>query len=152
MFARLLRSWVIFVERAVAVALAVLAAIAFGVVMVNGVADVVRAHMLSEQDVNDLLERFLTVFVVIELFRIAVAYSRGQNVVLTVMEAALVAVVRKVVTFEIKDDFLAKSIALSALLVAVSIAWFLLRGIPSRAEKGQTSPGVSGEPPAPQQS
>lgn len=68
----------------------------------------------------------LEVFILVELFRIALAYMNHENVIPTVMEAALVAVARKIVIFEPKGDVLEFSLALSALLLTVSVSWYLL--------------------------
>lgn len=68
----------------------------------------------------------LEVFILVELFRIAIAYMNHDNVVPTVLEAALVAVARKIVILEPKGDMLTYSLSLAILLFAVAISWFLL--------------------------
>jgi len=69
----------------------------------------------------------LEVFIVIELFRIALAYMNHRNVIPTVLEAALVAVARKFVVFEPKEGYLETALGLAALLLAIAISWWLLR-------------------------
>jgi len=66
------------------------------------------------------------VFIVIELIRIAIAYMQHENVIGTVLEAGLVAVVRKLVIFESGPDMLDDALALAILILAVGVTWFLL--------------------------
>jgi uncharacterized membrane protein (DUF373 family) len=74
-----------------------------------------------------IISTALEVFIVIELFRIALAYMNHRNVIPTVLEAALVAVARKFVVFEPKDAFLESALGLSALLLAIAVSWWLLK-------------------------
>jgi uncharacterized membrane protein (DUF373 family) len=75
---------------------------------------------------NLIIGTILEIFILIELFRIAVAYMRRKHVVPVVLEAALVAVARKFVVFEGGNEYLAKALGLSALLLAVAISWWML--------------------------
>ena len=75
---------------------------------------------------NRLIGSVLEVFIIVELFRIAVAYTKHQNVIPTVLEAALVAVARKFVVFEGAPNYLNYALGLAALLVAVAVSWYLL--------------------------
>jgi len=75
---------------------------------------------------NRLIGSVLEVFIIVELFRIAVAYTKHQNVIPTVLEAALVAVARKFVVFEGAPNYLQYTLGLAALLLAVAVAWYLL--------------------------
>lgn len=70
----------------------------------------------------------LEVFILVELFRIALAYMNHKNVVPTVLEAALVAVARKFVMFETASgsESLMSAGALALLLFTVALAWYLL--------------------------
>lgn len=82
-----------------------------------------------------LLDGTLLVFVIAELFKIALAYIRHEDVIPTVMEAALVAVARKVVVLDAHEpptDLLMRAGSLGLLLLALGVAWFLL----SRANPG----------------
>ena len=81
---------------------------------------------LPPEEFNLIIGTVLEVFIVVELFRIAVAYMRHQNVIPTVLEAALVAVARKFVVFEGSDDYLQYAVGLAALILAVALSWFLL--------------------------
>ncbi len=90
-----------------------------------------------------VIDATLTIFVVIELFKIAVAYMRHEDVVPTVMEAALVAVARKLVVFDTHipaTEMLLRASALTLLLVGVAGAWFVIaRRSRGRAEAEPTS-------------
>lgn len=116
--------------------LAVEVAVAIGLVVmaVGAVIELVLQlyHMaiggiaLQPEEFNLIIGTVLEVFIVVELFRIAVAYMRHQNVIPTVLEAALVAVARKFVVFEGSDDYLQYAVGLASLIVAVAVSWFLL--------------------------
>jgi uncharacterized membrane protein (DUF373 family) len=99
---------------------------------------------LSPQGINGyttILDGTLLVFVIAELFKIALAYIRHEGVIPTVMEAALVAVARKVVVLDAHATpslFLMRAGALGLLLLALSVSWYLL----SRA-----NPEFAREPP-----
>lgn len=82
---------------------------------------------LPRADFNRVIGIVLEVFIIVELFRIAVAYMRHQNVIPTVLEAALVAVARKFVVFEGADNYLQHAVGMGALLLAVAVAWYLLQ-------------------------
>jgi uncharacterized membrane protein (DUF373 family) len=105
------------------VALAVMTLIALFYELVhvstNGVA-------LVTAEFNQIIGTVLEVFILVELFRIAVAYMRHEHVIPTVLEAALVAVARKYVVLEPGRDFLQLALGLSALLLAVAITWWLI--------------------------
>jgi uncharacterized membrane protein (DUF373 family) len=81
---------------------------------------------LPADEFTQLIGTVLEVFIIVELFRIAVAYMRHQNVIPTVLEAALVAIARQFVVFEGPTDYLQHAIGLALLLIAVAIGWFLL--------------------------
>jgi uncharacterized membrane protein (DUF373 family) len=81
---------------------------------------------LTSVEFNLIIGTILEIFILLELFRIAVAYMRRKHVVPVVLEAALVAVARKFVVFEGGGEYLAKALGLSALLLAVAISWWML--------------------------
>jgi uncharacterized membrane protein (DUF373 family) len=81
---------------------------------------------LPPSQFNVIIGSVLEVFIIVELFRIAVAYMKHQNVIPTVLEAALVAVARKFVVFEGASSYLQYAVGLSALLLAVALSWYLL--------------------------
>jgi uncharacterized membrane protein (DUF373 family) len=74
--------------------------------------------------VHAALDRILLFFIVVELFRIAIAYIQHQDVMHTVIEAGLVAVVRKIVLFNFADYGLQGAAAYSVLLIVLVIAFF----------------------------
>lgn len=73
-----------------------------------------------------LISRVLEVFIVIELFRVALAYITHRNVIPIVFEAALVALARKLIVFEPAGDVLASSLGLAVLLLALGVSWWLV--------------------------
>lgn len=118
---------IVHIEGAVVVLLTVLAVL--GVVdIVIKMLEILRAEgFVSPEGITRTIDTVLVVFVVIELIRIALAYMRHEDVVGTVLEAGLVAVVRKLVIFEGGSGVLAKASALSLLILAVGVTWYLLR-------------------------
>lgn len=85
-----------------------------------------RVGLLTGPKILHLVDTVLVVFVVLELFSIGFAYMQRRNVIPVVMEAGLVAVVRKLVAFEPGADALPKALALAVLIVAVGVTWYLL--------------------------
>lgn len=75
---------------------------------------------------NGIIGTILEIFILLELFRIAIAYMRHRHVVPVVLEAALVAVARKFVVFEGGTQYLQTAAGLAALLVAVALSWWML--------------------------
>jgi uncharacterized membrane protein (DUF373 family) len=76
-----------------------------------------------------VLDVALMIFIIVELFRIAIAYLRHEDVIPTVLEAGLVAIARKLVTFDTHlagADVLMKAAGLAVLLLAVGLTWYLL--------------------------
>ena len=124
---KLLDRVVLYIEGTVTVLLVVLAAL--GVVdIVIKMLEVTHADgFMTPDGITRTIDTVLVVFIVIELIRIAMAYMNHQDVVGTVLEAGLVAVVRKLVIFESGPDILPKALALSALILAVGVTWYLLR-------------------------
>ncbi len=118
---------VVYIEGAVTALLVVLAAL--GVVdIVIKMLEVTRADgFMTPEGITRTIDTVLVVFIVIELIRIALAYMQHKNVIGTVLEAGLVAVVRKLVIFESTDHMLEKAVALAVLILAVGITWYLLR-------------------------
>lgn len=85
----------------------------------------VAGVQVSSTEFNRLIGIVLEVFILVELFRIAIAYMKHENVIPTVLEAALVAVARKFVVFE-GDLSMYKALGMSALLIAVALSWWML--------------------------
>jgi len=114
------------IEVLVAIALVILAAgvlISLGFEMYHVA---ISGQVLSRIQFTSIISTVLEVFILVELFRIAIAYMRHENVIPTVLEAALVAIARKFVVFEDKTDFLPTAAGMSALLLAVAVAWWML--------------------------
>lgn len=123
----LLNRTVVYIEGAVTVLLVILAGL--GVVdIVLKMLEVTRADgFMTPEGITRTIDTVLVVFIVIELIRIAVSYMQHKNVIGTVLEAGLVAVVRKLVIFESTEGMLEKAIALGVLILAVGITWYLLQ-------------------------
>jgi uncharacterized membrane protein (DUF373 family) len=126
-YMNLLNRVVLYIEAAVTILLVVLAAL--GVVdIVLKMLEVTRADgFMTPEGITRTIDTVLVVFIVIELIRIAVSYMQHKNVIGTVLEAGLVAVVRKLVIFESGDGMLEKAIALAILILAVGVTWYLLQ-------------------------
>lgn len=99
-------------------------------------------HIITQQQLfkHDLffntVSTVLEVFIIVELFRIALAYMNHKNVIPTVLEAALVAIARKFVMFETPAGVQALyyGLALGILLIAVSLSWYLMTRTKAIAE------------------
>jgi uncharacterized membrane protein (DUF373 family) len=118
---------VLYIEGSVTALLVLLAGLGvFDIVL--KMLQVVRADgFMTPEGITRTIDTVLIVFIVIELIRIAVAYMQHRNVIGTVLEAGLVAVVRKLVIFESTDQVLEKAVAFAVLILAVGITWYLLR-------------------------
>ncbi|MDI6821916.1 MAG: phosphate-starvation-inducible PsiE family protein [Actinomycetota bacterium] len=81
---------------------------------------------LTSFEIHSMLDVVLAIFIVIELFRITIAYADEREVLPTVLEAVFVVVARKVVLYEFKTEKLVGAIALALLLIPVVLAYFLL--------------------------
>ena len=118
---------VLYIEATVTGLLVILAALGTVDIVIK-MLQVTRADgFMTPDGITRTIDTVLVVFVVIELIRIAIAYMQHKNVIGTVLEAGLVAVVRKLVIFESTDQMLEKAIALGVLILAVGITWYLLR-------------------------
>lgn len=125
-FIKILMYAIVGIEVLVAVALTALALGAL-LALFWGVADVMRnGAVLTSAQFNSIIGTVLEVFILVELFRIAIAYMRHHNVIPTVLEAALVAVARKFVVFEQGGNYMQTAIGMSVLLVAVAVSWWML--------------------------
>lgn len=120
---------IVYIEGVVVALLTVLAVL--GVVdIVVKMLEVTRADgFMTPEGITRTIDTVLVVFIVIELIRIALVYMNHQDVVGTVLEAGLVAVVRKLVIFEGGDKMLEKAAALGILILAVGMTWYLLRKV-----------------------
>jgi uncharacterized membrane protein (DUF373 family) len=117
---------IVAIEVVVAVALIALAGgaiLALGVEMFHLAT---AGGILTSREFNRIIGTILEIFILVELFRIAMAYMRHENVIPTVLDAALVAVARKFVVFEGSQNYLQTALGMSALLLAVAISWWML--------------------------
>jgi len=74
-----------------------------------------------------VIKAVLDVFIVIELFRITIAYVRHGDIVSTVLETALVVAAREVVVVEAGKDNPIAGAAVALTLIAIGVTWWLLR-------------------------
>lgn len=81
---------------------------------------------VTHDEFNLLISAILGIFILVELFRIAIAYLKHEHVIPTVLEAALVAIARKFVVYEGGENFLQTAVGMSALLIAVAVSSLLL--------------------------
>lgn len=91
--------------------------------------------LLDQHEILALLDITLVLFIVVELFRITMAYLRGERVLATVMEAAFVAVGRKVILYDFKAQGIYGAIALTVLLAVLIAAHYLFRDRPARGKQ-----------------
>lgn len=117
---------IVAIEIVVAIALVALAAGAMFTLGTEMLHMATSAQLLTSADFNKIIGTILEIFILVELFRIAIAYMKHENVIPTVLEAALVAVARKFVVFEGANNYLQTAVGMSALLLAVAISWWLL--------------------------
>ncbi|MDI6900462.1 MAG: phosphate-starvation-inducible PsiE family protein [Anaerosomatales bacterium] len=117
----------LYIEGAVAGLLVILAALGVVDIVIKMYEVTLAEGFMTPEGITRTIDTVLVVFIVIELIRIAVAYMQHKNVVGTVLEAGLVAVVRKLVIFESTEKVLEKAGALAVLILAVGITWYLLR-------------------------
>lgn len=117
-----------YLELVAAVLLVALAVVALGGVVLAIWEGTVDYHtFFGTSHLIEIVDKILVFFIVVELFRIALAYMRKKGVVVTVLEAALVAIARKLVVFvEVETGALEKAITLTILTLAIGITWFLL--------------------------
>lgn len=125
-FLKYLGQVVIGIETIVAIGLVLLSGVAIYTLAVDIFTLSQSGFIMRTTEFNRVIGTVLEIFILVELFRIAVAYMKHQNVIPTVLEAALVAVARKFVVFEGGDPYLQYALGLTALLLAVAISWWLL--------------------------
>jgi uncharacterized membrane protein (DUF373 family) len=126
-FIRVMGMAIVVIEVLVAVALTVLAGSALFALGAELWAIEGSRAPLTHVEFTTAMGGVLQVFILVELFRIAIAYMRHENVVPTVLEATLIAVARKLIVFDSTgDNYLASAAGLALLVVAVAVAWWLL--------------------------
>ena len=102
---------------------------------------IVRPPFLDPKHLGDVLDHVLAVFVLIELLATAVAYVRGRDILRQILEAALVAIARKLIGLDFSSGALEKSVALAILFLAVASSWWILTSA-KRQANGGTSPST----------
>lgn len=91
-----------------------------------------QTHLfLGPVEIHHFLDIALVVFIVVEMFRITIAYLTGKRTWDAVLEAAFVAIGRKIVLYEYGEYGIYGALALVALTLAVVLAYYLTR----KAEK-----------------
>jgi uncharacterized membrane protein (DUF373 family) len=121
---RLLEHSLFVLEVAIAILLIGLIALTF-VGIVGQAVTATREHLPREATVA-LLDRVFTSFILLELLATAVAALRGRFVVRRVLEAALLAVGRKIVLLDLKEAGLPVATGIALLLAAIAAGWWLL--------------------------
>lgn len=117
------------VEVTVAVILAavIVMAVAYVAVATLKLFTVVPTAASGNDELLKVIKYVLDTFLVIELFRITVAYVRHHEIIPTVLETALVVAAREIVVIEAGAKNPLAAAAVGGTLVAVGITWFLLR-------------------------
>jgi uncharacterized membrane protein (DUF373 family) len=101
------------------------------------IAGLVRTGRITDPNaVVDLIDTVLLLFIIVEVYQTAVAYSRERSVVRVVVVAGIIAISRKVITFRpdqaaSKADALMEAGALAVLLLVLVGALYLIRTTPN---------------------
>lgn len=102
----------------------------FGVInfVLNLLTFLQRHFYLTSKEIHQLLDIVLILFIIIELFRITLAYTREneKEIPQVVLEAVFVAVARKIVLYEYMEYGIWGAVALTVLLLAIVAAYFLI--------------------------
>lgn len=117
------------VEVTVAVILAavIVMAVAYVAVATLRLLTVVPTPGNGNDELLKVIKYVLDTFLVIELFRITVAYVRHHEIIPTVLETALVVAAREIVVIEAGAKNPLSAAAVGGTLIAVGITWYLLR-------------------------
>jgi len=88
------------------------------------------------ETVVGLLDTVLLLFIIVEVYRTAVAYTRSESVLRVVILASVIAISRKIITFRPETyptytDALLNAAALSLLLAVLIGALYLIRRTPN---------------------
>lgn len=130
MFTERMHALVQLLERVLIVLLLLMAALAIVEVGFELYTAATGPGFLPPDAVLNVLDAVLVVFIIIELVNTAFAYIERRNVVGTVLEAGLVAVVRKLIIFDTDATasyVLMKGAGLAVLILAIGVTWYLLR-------------------------
>ncbi len=96
-----------------------------------------------------IVDRALLLFIIVEIYQTVVAYTRDESVVRIVIVAALIAVSRKIISFDTSaapEDLLLSAVAFAILLAAVVVALYVVRVTSPSDEKVSVPEGRSREP------
>lgn len=80
---------------------------------------------LGVEEMKSLIDKALVLFLIVELYRLGVAYIRSLPIVKEVFIAAFVAVGRKILIYDYSRWGLDGAISLSILMLAISIGYYL---------------------------
>lgn len=122
----LMKKAMFWIETVVAIILVALTVLAIVTLCKEVYYVLTHGFYLEGKAFSNVMVAVLDVFILVELFAIALAYVQHKNVIPTVLEAALVAVARKMVIFEYKGAILAYASSYSLMLFTIAITWFLL--------------------------
>jgi uncharacterized membrane protein (DUF373 family) len=130
------------IEVVVAAILALLIAVSVAAMVVVFVR-ALGAFPANTETMRTLLTAIIDVFIVIELFKITIAYARHHDVIPTVLETGLVVAAREIIVVQAGKENPVAAFGLAAILVAIGLTWFLLR----RARALETHPHEDGSLP-----
>lgn len=122
-----LETVVAWVETAVAVILTVVIVLAVAFVAFETFTVVSGGLPQGDGGIFKIIKAVLDTFLVIELFRITIAYVRHREVIPTVLETALVVAAREIVVIEAGAKHPLAAAAVGGTLVAIGVTWYLLR-------------------------
>jgi uncharacterized membrane protein (DUF373 family) len=121
---------------AVVIAVVALLAVLGAARFIPGAAREILDGSLDAPDITAMISDLMLAFIAIELLRIARAYLNRTNVLPTVIEAGLVALIRQVVLYHPKDHILAVAGGLALLILSLGLLWFLLARVGAMRRHG----------------
>jgi uncharacterized membrane protein (DUF373 family) len=98
------------------------------------------SRFLDASGLGREIDHALEVFVILELLATAMAYLTRHDVVRRILEAALVAIARKLIAIDLGAAPLATAGALAILLIALTVAWRTLVGRQHTRANDRTQP------------
>jgi len=121
---------------AVVIAVVALLAVLGAARFIPGAAREILDGSLDAPDITAMISDLMLAFIAIELLRIARAYIHHANVLPTVIEAGLVALIRQVILYHPKDHILAVAGGLALLILSLGLLWFLLARVGAMQRHG----------------
>lgn len=125
MMAQILHKLAHVVSFLVIIVLAVLSFAAVGGIVLQASSLRIAPWLPRPTEFTPLLDDILIVFILIELIKTATAYLLEQDVIHTIFETALVAVVRKLIVSAAEPLSLEKACGLSILTISIGVSWYL---------------------------